>query len=542
MTAQHSDSSALQQRLDFIGIDEAARSRLRTLDATIAASIGPALDTFYGKVRATPNVSHFFSNEGHIQSAKHRQKGHWGLIASGQFDASYVSGVSAVGKAHARLGLEPRWYIGGYALILEQLVHAIMRDHWPSLLGRSKADELAATVSVAVKAALLDMDYAISVYLDELAEARRVAQAEKERVEAQQRSAMALLAEALDLLAKGNLQNRLGNDLPGEYAAMADNFNRAVESLRQAVANVGATSRSIVAGVEGIAGAADNLARRTETQAASLEESSAALHELTENVKLTADSASRASSVVKETQAEAHRTEGVVADAVGAMQKIQGSSASIAEIIGVIDEIAFQTNLLALNAGVEAARAGDAGRGFAVVAQEVRGLAQRSASSAREIKELIRTSTEHVESGVSLVGAAGSAISNMVGRIKEINGLMVSIAAAAAEQSQGISQVSIAVTEMDQITQQNAAMVEETSAEAQHLKEEAAELGQRLAGFQIGGTGEDAGARQARALRSAAQAAVPRTPARPAPVRKAAAAGGAAGRSPTTQNEGWEEF
>ena len=540
MTSQHHNNAALQERLDFIGLDTNERQRLQKLSEVIDKSIAGALDEFYTKVRMTPQVHAMFSDERHLQSAKNRQEGHWGLIASGEFDERYVDGVSKVGKVHAQLGLEPRWYIGGYALILEQLIASITAARWPSAFGRKHASTLARDISVVVKAAMLDIDYGISIYLDELAAARRKTEEEKARVEADQARALKALAEALDTLAAGDLESRLSADMPDEFAGMANNFNSAVATLRSAIADVSATSTTITAGAEGIATASDDLSRRTEQQAASLEQSSAALHELSESVRNTAENASTASGVVGSTLAEAGQSEKVVSDAVAAMGQIRASSQEIAAIIGVIDEIAFQTNLLALNAGVEAARAGDAGRGFAVVAQEVRSLAQRCASSAREIKELISTSGDHVEAGVSLVAAAGEALERMVARINEINHLMTDIASAAAEQSRGIAEVNMAVSQMDQITQQNAAMVEETSAETQRLKNEAVELAEKLERFRIhgGASPSHAASRPAGARATVA----PQTP-----PRRAVASGGHASvlalrTHAAPDDDSWEEF
>lgn len=480
------DLTALEERLTFIGIDGPTRGRLKGLRKIIRNSVGGALDAFYGKVRATPQTARFFADEGQLKGAKVRQENHWDLIASAEFDARYVGGVSAVGKAHARLGLEPRWYIGGYALILEQLVGTVLQKRRPLGMTRWRARSMSKDVNAVIKAAMLDMDYAISIYLDELADARSRAEAEKARAEADQRTALAHLATALNDLANGNLNARIDAEMPGDFIEMAQNFNSAIDSLHGIISEVRTTSDSIFRSAEEMAQASDELSMRTEQQAASLEESAAALQALAQNVQITAENAEKTSGVVLSTQKEAKHSERVVSDAVTAMGQIQGSSEEIAAIVGVIDEIAFQTNLLALNAGVEAARAGEAGRGFAVVAQEVRGLAQRCASSAQEIKGLITTSGEHVASGVSLVGAAGDALATMTRRIDEINTLTSGIATAASEQSRGIAEVNIAVGQMDQITQRNAAMVEETSAETQRLKGDARELESKLQHFRLG--------------------------------------------------------
>ena len=225
-------------------------------------------------------------------------------------------------------------------------------------------------------------------------------------------------------------------------------------------------------------------------------------------------------------------------DAVAAMGEIEQSSRQIAQIIGVIDEIAFQTNLLALNAGVEAARAGDAGRGFAVVAQEVRALAQRSAEAAREIKTLIASSTGQVERGVKLVGDTGHALTGIVARVTEIGGLIAEIALSSQEQATALAQVNTAVNQMDQVTQQNAAMVEQATAAAASLKSEAHELTRRIGRFQLGSAG-NVGTSRVRTSRPADRAVEPNT-VHSARARIAASVGGQ--RAAPSVDDGWEEF
>lgn len=482
-----SSSQTLQDRLDFIGIDDAARQRLQSLSSIVERSIGPALDTFYTKVRETPETAAFFSDESHLQSAKSRQVNHWGIIAAGAFGDNYVNGVNKVGMAHARIGLEPSWYIGGYGLIIEQLIASVLAEKWPELNKKNKttSDETAADIAVLVKSALLDMDYAISVYLKALADERERARAERRKAETDRQMALDALANALSELATGDLEVRLSDDIPDEFVEMAHSYNQAVESLRVTLQSSRRTSEKIVDGISKITEATGELSDRTVKQAASLEQSSAALHELTESVRSAAESSENASSIVSGAQADARTSGELVANAVTAMGEIEKSSDQIARIIGVIDEIAFQTNLLALNASVEAARAGDAGRGFAVVAQEVRALAQRSADSAREIKQLISDSQGHVNQGVSIVGQTGEALSKIINRIEEIAGIVTQIANQSREQSIGLDEVSTAINDMDQITQHNSSMAENTSEAMNTLNDEARHMAAEMARFKV---------------------------------------------------------
>jgi methyl-accepting chemotaxis protein len=302
-----------------------------------------------------------------------------------------------------------------------------------------------------------------------------------------QADAVAALGEGMEKLADGDLIWRMReDDFAADARKMPRDFNAAVESLQATMAGILTAARSIRNGCAEISNASDDLAQRTERQAASLEQTAAALDQITSTVKRSAEGADRARQVTQSAKTNAERSGAVVKEAVEAMGGIEKSSQSITNIIGVIDEIAFQTNLLALNAGVEAARAGDAGRGFAVVAQEVRGLAQRSADAAKEIKALIRTSTEQVGRGVRLVGETGQTLDQILVQVAEINELVGEIAASSKEQAVGLAEVNQAVNQMDQVTQQNAAMVEQSTAASHALSTEAAELERLVSRFQVG--------------------------------------------------------
>ncbi|MGL3604966.1 methyl-accepting chemotaxis protein [Rhizobium sp. G187] len=297
--------------------------------------------------------------------------------------------------------------------------------------------------------------------------------------------ATATLAGGLAQLAKGNLSVRLNAPFAQEFEKLREDFNDAVVQLSETLSAVAHAAGSIDNGSREISGSTDDLSRRTEQQAASLEETAAALDQITVNVRHASNRVEEARAAAADAAHSAESSGGVVASAVAAMGRIEQSSQSISNIIGVIDEIAFQTNLLALNAGVEAARAGEAGKGFAVVAQEVRELAQRSAQAAREIKDLIRVSTEEVSNGVKLVSDTGVALKTIENFITTVNVQMNAIATAAKEQATGLAEVNTAVNQMDQFTQQNAAMVEETNAASAGLATESARLRQLIQRFEI---------------------------------------------------------
>jgi methyl-accepting chemotaxis protein len=526
-----SDDHGLAERLDFIGLDHESRRSLKEIRPQIQSEIKVALTKFYSKVRSTPQTRKFFKDDAHMGSAQARQQSHWDVISQADFGPDYVGAVRTVGETHARIGLEPRWYIGGYAMVSDHLIRALIADKWPKAMfskGDGGKDAGQAILSL-MKAVLLDMDFAISIYLETIESERVRLEAERARNQACQDALVEGLGVAFEKLARGDLTARMSAEVSQEFQTLKDNFNKAMADFENAMGQVSDTIGSIQSGVDEIGSAADDLSRRTEQQAASLEETAAALEEITTTVRRSAEGAKQASQVVSAAKGDAETSGAVVGDAVEAMGQIEGSSSQITQIIGVIDEIAFQTNLLALNAGVEAARAGDAGKGFAVVASEVRALAQRSAEAAKEIKALISASTQQVESGVRLVGQTGDALQGIVSKVAQIDGLVSEISASAQEQSTGLHQVNIAINQMDQVTQQNAAMVEETTAATHALKSQTADLVELVSGFTLG-------QRQAQAGRKP----------RPAVSRASGgySSGGATARKLQAEPaaEGWQEF
>ncbi len=320
-------------------------------------------------------------------------------------------------------------------------------------------------------------------------DSERSQNAEAQVAEARQQAhVVSTIGQSLEQLAHGDLTVRCA-DLGPKYAGLRDNFNDALARLEEAMARVNLKGNDIAVSKEEIRRASGELATRTERQAANLEETSAALDELTVAVRQTADGAREAANRVSAVSGEAKQSDEIVTRAINAMSGIEQSSAEITKIIGVIDEIAFQTNLLALNAGVEAARAGESGKGFAVVAQEVRELAQRSAAAAKEIKDQIARSSAQVEQGVQLVGQTGEALKRISDQIAAANDIVSKISHSAQEQDTTLRSISSSMNQLDQATQQNAAMAEETTASAEVLANDTGDLLNLIRSFKTGQAG-----------------------------------------------------
>ncbi|MDA5629810.1 MULTISPECIES: methyl-accepting chemotaxis protein [Agrobacterium] len=376
---------------------------------------------------------------------------------------------------------------------------ALLRERMVSLAGGETATEID---GMARRDEVGQMAKAVQVFRENAIERIRLEQetdanrtlSEKDRIEREQQKAREAadvkfavdnLAAGLSKLSEGDVSYRIGQPFTATLDAVRNDFNMSAEKLQAALTKVAQNASGIGAGADEIKSAADDLAKRTEQQAAAVEETAAALEEITTTVRDSTKRAQEAGLIVSRAKTGAEQSGQVVRRAVVAMEQIAKSANEISNIIGVIDEIAFQTNLLALNAGVEAARAGEAGKGFAVVAQEVRELAQRSANAAKEIKALITTSNDQVQQGVQLVGDTGKALETIVSEVQEINRHVVSIVEAAQEQSSGLQQINTAVNQMDQDTQKNAAMVEETNAASHSLAKEVASLNQLLSQFRL---------------------------------------------------------
>jgi methyl-accepting chemotaxis protein len=336
-------------------------------------------------------------------------------------------------------------------------------------------------------------------------------------------------AELMGAMADGDLVRRITADYRGVFGQLKDDANRMADRLTETLSEIKSVGREVANAAAEISTSTTDLSQRTEEQAASLEQTSASMEEMSATVKKNAENALQANQLTSGSRDVADRGGKVVAKAVDAMARIEDSSRKISDIIGVIDEIARQTNLLALNAAVEAARAGDAGRGFAVVASEVRSLAQRSSQAAKDIKVLITNSSSQVQEGVGLVNQAGTSLTEILASIKQVADIVAEIASASHEQSTGIDQINKALTQMDEVTQQNSALVEENAASAKTLEHQSETMNEKVAFFKLD---ERADSHVAKAPKPTPAPAT-RMPAKPAkreaaPVRKPASAAVAA--------------
>ncbi|USI71943.1 globin-coupled sensor protein [Sphingomonas morindae] len=449
-------------RLSLFHLTEDNYKQFPAIARLVTKSAKSALVAFYKHMSTMPGINRYFPDQSAMDRASAKQFSHWQHLFGNRIDAAAIARGEQIGNVHARIGLAPTWYIGGYAITLEHLI----RSHLGGLFGRRRAR----TVATLVKVALLDMDVALSAYFA-AEEAARVAVLDR-------------LSSALAALASGDFSRPL-DDLPEAYAALAGDFEQMRAKIRQTLLDVADAASSVKLGADEISQASDDLARRTEHQAAALEETAGAMGQITGAVRTSAGDAQNVDRAVSQAHGDAQAGCVVIRDAVSAMDAIKRSAAEIAQITDVIDGIAFQTSLLALNAGVEAARAGEAGKGFAVVAEEVRALAQRSADASKHIRTLIDASQTEVMKGVGLVRNSGETLDRIASHVSEVSTLASRISEATEVQSTSLANVNSAIGEMDQMTQQSAAMVEETTAAARSLAGQASRLDGLLTAFTL---------------------------------------------------------
>ncbi|RYG88059.1 MAG: globin-coupled sensor protein, partial [Alphaproteobacteria bacterium] len=324
------NAAQLKERLEFVGIGENEKRSLAALSHTISSSLDSALNAFYAKAISHPETARFFSSDAHVDHAKGRQVKHWERITSAKFDTGYVDAVSMVGRVHAKLGLEPRWYIGGYALMLDGIIRAVISEELKGYMVRGKAQKLADDISVVVRAALVDMDYAISVYLQALSEERAAAERSKLVLKNDQDAAMAALHSSLVKLSDGDLTAKLDAHLAPDFEDLKTNFNGSVSSLNDAMQQIGEAVGYVSSQSHEIATATNEMAKRTEQQAAALEETAAALEEISTISKQALVRTQEIQGIVTRSASEAEKSGQVVEQAVKAMREIEESRSTIA--------------------------------------------------------------------------------------------------------------------------------------------------------------------------------------------------------------------
>jgi methyl-accepting chemotaxis protein len=433
----------------------------------IAKYAGKALDKLYGRIATHDETAALFPNQTLKDKASRAQFAHWQALFSGQFDDAQIARSEHIGRVHSRVGLAPPHYIGGYAMMLEEVIQkTLSRGIHTRLNGR----KLGNVVGTLVKAALLDMGEAISAYSKAEAEARQ--------------AVITSLGKALSAMADGDLRAQL-DELPVEYQQLAEDFHRMRHQMSDMVREMASAAENINTGSGEISSAANDLATRTERQAEGIARTAEVMRNVTQGVQSTAADVREVNEGISTVNDQAEDGGAIVANAITAMDKIKTSSEEIAQITEVIEGIAFQTNLLALNAGVEAARAGEAGKGFAVVASEVGALAHRTTESAKSIKQLITKSSTDVHQGVDLVGRTRVALEQIIEQLGGAKGKVGEISTQAQSQATNVRQVSDEIQKMDSTTQQNAAMVEQSNAAARALTEESRRLTDIVGRFQM---------------------------------------------------------
>jgi len=531
------DPANVPMHRDFVALQETVTTEIRAVKAgALAGDYARANEDFVKRVEPAEKAASKLT-DAFIEDAEKRVAALTAEVANVQaFAQKALVGVSAVSLL-AALGLSLAIVFRGVAGPLLALAAAMRRlvegEFDLRLPGLGRADEIGEIAKAVELFKAQAIDKARRESADQLRRQQADAAIQAEiaadhaRIAAEQAAVMKELGEALSRLAEKDLTYRIVDDMPAAYLRLRDDFNSAIGHLEGAMTDVAGAVEAISAATQDIASASDDLARRTEQQAAALEETAATMAEITLTVTRSAEGAGHASETVAATKIEAKASGEIVGRAIDAMSRIEKSAQEISQIITVIDEIAFQTNLLALNAGVEAARAGEAGKGFAVVASEVRALAQRAAQAAKEIKGLITASTGQVEHGVDFVNRTGGALETIAAQVMEIDRVVAEIASGAGEQAASLGEVNSAVAQMDRTTQQNAAMVEETTAASHSLRQEVEVLSGSVGSFRI------SSARRGRPTASAG----PRVA-----LKTVAGRSGGAVRKPAVDAESWAEF
>jgi len=467
-------TTTLAATVTQFGLDGKDGVTLRQAGARVTEWLDEVLDHFYDYATAQEQAASFFKSDEMLAHARSQQKIHWAKLLNGEFDEEFAEAARTIGEVHFRIELPFELYLAGYARATS-FIQRLVVERSAKVIGPVGKARLARELSVLDRLFTLDMNLVIEAYF-------HAQQAEQAR-------AFRYLQDGMQRMAQKDLSQDIPgpniSDFPARYDDMRQSFNQLQSDMGEVMRSIKSATEDLDLTAAEVNSGADDLARRTETQAATLEQTTHSLEEITKSVQSSSSATQETDAMMSQTHQKAQTGQDVMRDTEAKMREIAESSAQISQITGVIDEIAFQTNLLALNAGVEAARAGDAGRGFAVVASDVRGLAQRAASSAAEISELIQASTELVETGVEMVDQAGRVLGDIVNKVEAVTSLTSQVAYSSKEQSEGLSQISISLSQLDSVTQQNAAMVEQTAAAVGSMQKDTTSMTELVSEFSL---------------------------------------------------------
>lgn len=467
-------ASDRQNTISKFALDGRQKDDLIRANSKVGPHLDQVLDKFYEFAQADTDASRFFPNDEILTHAKSAQKRHWQLLLSGDFSDEYYSSAETIGRVHFRIQLPFELYLSGYARATSYIQEVLGQQYGTAISSRAR-NRLFGMLGALNRAFALDTHYVIEAYFA----AQRV----------EQDTAFDYITKGIERMEARDLSELVPgpeeSSYPERYNGVRETVNRLMSSLAEVIGTIQSSTSALSSAAHEIAESAQELSQRTETQAATLEQTAAAVEEITASMRASSEATTETSDVASKAQTFAEEGNSVVGDAVSKMQEIADSSEKMSQIIGAIDDISFQTNLLALNAGVEAARAGEAGRGFAVVASEVRALAQRAANSANEIKGLISVSVGHVEEGVQLVNKAGGSLNHIVEDVKRVSELTSEVSSSAEEQFTGLTEINTGVSHLDSVTQQNAAMVEETTAATRTMQEDARALADLATTFKV---------------------------------------------------------
>jgi methyl-accepting chemotaxis protein len=464
-----SNQTRLADRLAFIELDGSAAQRLTGMKDVLKAALPGALDRFYSKIQAEPATRAVLANPGVLHRTKGRQRAHWDRVSAGRFDQRYLAAVTRVAEAHARIGLEPHWHIGGYAILLEQLVNSILAERWPKALfgrRRSGAADVAADIVAVLKAVLLDIDLAVAVYLQATGATVSAPAAPAAIAEA--------LAPALTALSLGDLTHRIEAALPAGHDTLREDYNLGMDRLHDTVASLAQTTGRVTTGAEQMAHAAADAARRAAKQEAGLRQTVDGLKAIT----LSADHMTTAAAAVhgrmEVAEAQVEAAKAALHGAAATIIALDRSSGELAGMTAAVEEITAQAQILAMTAAVEAARAGDAGRGFAVIAAEMRALAQRLVATTREIKAVVDRSSCQAAGGARLVGDGHAALRRISAEVAETKAVITDIGGTAREQERGLGQIGKLAATLEYEAREGAEFCQRAASAGTDLAEDAA--------------------------------------------------------------------